>query len=683
MLSQELVRKFQIFLKYPNRSLEDFESLLGMQKRNILTDIDKINDSLVLNNFPPITFKEGKLSPLTTSEDELLQASLPRLEDYYFQDERPDLIILYILLSSDYVSISHLESFLHISRNSVLSDLKEVRTKLRPFSVELLYTRQNGYFLVGETLALKRLLERTINQTLAFSSGKWLLTYVLKELTFDDASQKITNILHTLASQYRLSFISEKSRELTYLLTFLNAKPFSPAGTIQQIYHELGDYYPFTSLLEEFYCYYPNLERENDFIITRLIGCIQGDLHHFYQEEVYLIMEEIINSVLVNTGLTLKDSLDLRKNLYSHLLPAYYRIRYDVEMVNPLKEQIKEDYASLFYLVKRSLLPLARRLKKAISDDEVAYFTIHFGSKLERPAKLEKNQLVALSVCPNGVSSSLILQSELNGLFPQIQFIEIHQLGDLAFLDASTYDLVFSTVAFQSEKPVYITQPLMGAVEKMLLKKTVCEDFNLPISNPVTVNELLDIISKHTTITDKEGLTRDLSQYIIGNHLKKELGGKGLLDLLKKEFIQQCQEVANWQEAIRLAAQPLLKENIIEERYIDGMIASVNELGAYIVLAPKVAVPHASPDKGANALGISLLKLEKPVSFDIKEEGDEEKDVQLIFALAAIDSSSHLKALQELSLILDDDQNIEAIIAAKDKKEILNIMANIIEEGDL
>ncbi|VTS39070.1 PTS system mannitol (cryptic)-specific transporter subunit IIA [Streptococcus pseudoporcinus] len=683
MLSHELVRKFQTFLKYPNRSLEDFESLLGMQKRNILIDIDKINDSLVAKKFPPITFKEGKLRPLTISEDELLQASLPHLKDYYFQDERPDLIILYVLLSSDYVSISHLEIFLHISRNSVLSDLKEVRARLLSFRVELLYTRQKGYFLAGEALALRRLLERTVNQILAFASGKWLLTYILKELAYDDTSQKITSVLETLAAQYRLSFISEKSRELSYLLTFLNTAPFSTSERVQQTYNELGDYYPFASLLEQFYYYYPNLKRENTFIITRLIGCIQGDLHHFYQEEVYLIMEDIINSVLVNTGLTLKDSPDLRENLYSHLLPAYYRIRYDVEMVNPLKEQIKEDYTSLFYLVKRSLLPLERRLEKTISDDEVAYFTIHFGSKLERPAKSEKNQLVALSVCPNGVSSSLILQSELKGLFPQIQFIEIHQLGDLAFLDASTYDLIFSTVAFQSAKPVYITQPLMGAVEKMLLKKTVCEEFNLPISNPVTVNELLDIISKHATITDKEGLTRDLSQYIIGNHLKKELGGKGLLDLLKEEFIQQCQEVATWQEAIRLAAQPLLKENIIEERYIDGMIASVNELGAYIVLAPKVAVPHAAPDKGAKALGISLLKLATPVSFDIEKEGDKERDVQLIFVLAAIDSSSHLKALQELSLILDDDENIEDIIAAKDKKEMLNIMATIIDEGDL
>lgn len=683
MLSHELIKKFQIFSKYPNRSLEDFESLLGTHKRNILADIDRINDSLEHLALPLITFEDGLLRPIAFCEQDLYQSLLPNMRDYVFQDERPDMMILYLLLEDSYISINHFEAFLRVSRNSVLTDLKLVRQKLSAFNVSLHYSRMDGYYLDGSSFALRRALEGTINQLLSFASGKYLLAYLMQDVDIEDESSNLSRLLMNLGSKYHLCFISEKRKELAYLLTFLASQPFKRYVVDHQVYREFSDSYQFSDFLEHLYWHYPQLQPENDFMTTRLIGCIQGDLHHFYNEEVYLIMGEIINSVLVNTGLTLNDSPDLRKNLYSHLLPAYYRILYDVEMINPLKEQIKKEYASLFYLVKRSLLPLERHLKKPISDDEVAYFTIHFGSNLERPVKDKESQLVALSVCPNGISSSLILQSELRQLFPQIQFIEIHQLSDLAFLDEGTYDLVFSTVSFDSSKPVYVTQPLMGDVEKLLLKKTVCEDFNLTISNPVTVNELLTIINRHATVTNKESLIRELSQYIIGNHLKKELGGKGLLEILKEEYIQQCQEVNDWQEAIRLAAQPLLKEKIIEESYIDGMIASVNELGAYIVLAPKVAVPHASPDKGVNDLGIALLQLEKPVNFDIEEEGDEDKAVQLVFVLAAVDSSSHLKALQELSLILDDDDHIEAIIAAKSKNEILDLMSHIIEEGDL
>lgn len=683
MLSNELIKKIHIFSKYPNRSLEDFESLLGIHRRYILADIDRINDSLENLELPLLTFEGDVLKPISFGEKELCQALLPSLEDYVFQDERPDLIILYLLIEDSYLCVNHFESFLRVSRNSVLSDLKLVRKKLAKFDVSVHYSRQAGYYLEGSPFSLRRALEATINHLLSLASGKYLLAYLMQEVWIKDESSSLSRLLMSLGSKHHLFFISEKRKELAYLLAFLASSPFKSYVINNKVYRESSVSYQFSDFLEHLYWHFPQLRLENDFITTRLIGCIQGDLHHFYNHEVYLIMEEIIGSVLVNTGLVLNDSPNLRKNLYSHLLPAYYRILYDVEMVNPLKQQIQEDYASLFYLVKRSLLPLERHLKKPISDDEVSYFTIHFGSNLERPIKDKEGQLVALSLCPNGVSSSLILQSELRYLFPQIQFIEIHQLSDLAFLDESTYDMIFSTVAFASSKPVYVTQPLMGDVEKMMLKKTVCEDFNLPISNPVTINELLAIINRHTTIINKESLIRELSQYIIGSYLKKDIGGKGLLEILKEDYIQQCQGVSNWQEAIRLAAQPLIKEKIIEDSYIDGMIASVNELGAYIVLAPKVAVPHAAPDQGVNDLGIALLQLENPVSFDIEEKGDQDKDVQLIFVLAAVDSTSHLKALQELSLILDDDAHIEALIAADSKQKILDLMSQIIEEGDL
>ncbi|VTS76866.1 PTS system mannitol (cryptic)-specific transporter subunit IIA [Streptococcus dysgalactiae] len=54
----------------------------------------------------------------------------------------------------------------------------------------------------------------------------------------------------------------------------------------------------------------------------------------------------------------------------------------------------------------------------------------------------------------------------------------------------------------------------------------------------------------------------------------------------------------------------------------------------------------------------------------------------MIFVLSAVDSSSHLKALQELSLILDDDEHIEQLIEAKNTDKIVNLISYMIEKGD-
>ncbi|CAM5545733.1 Ascorbate-specific PTS system EIIA component OS=Lysinibacillus sphaericus OX=1421 GN=LS41612_15885 PE=4 SV=1 [Lysinibacillus sphaericus] len=89
-----------------------------------------------------------------------------------------------------------------------------------------------------------------------------------------------------------------------------------------------------------------------------------------------------------------------------------------------------------------------------------------------------------------------------------------------------------------------------------------------------------------------------------------------LTELLQSETIQITNEVANWQDAIRIAASPLLQQNKIEKRYIQAMIDSIEHHGPYVVLTPKVAIPHARPSDGVNELSMSLLVLQKPVYLD-------------------------------------------------------------------
>ena len=143
-----------------------------------------------------------------------------------------------------------------------------------------------------------------------------------------------------------------------------------------------------------------------------------------------------------------------------------------------------------------------------------------------------------------------------------------------------------------------------------------------------------------------------------------------MTELLEKRFIQFSDASLDWQSAIALATEPLLKANFVTEEYVDAMIENVKEMGAYIVLAPKVAVPHARPEDGVQQLGISLLHLSQPVNFNLTQEYDEEREVQLIFVLAAIDNVGHLTALKQLSQILEDDEKIAALIATKDQDQL-------------
>jgi len=112
--------------------------------------------------------------------------------------------------------------------------------------------------------------------------------------------------------------------------------------------------------------------------------------------------------------------------------------------------------------------------------------------------------------------------------------------------------------------------------------------------------------------------------------------------------------------AIREAGNLLLNEKLIEKRYIDAMIDGYKEHGPYFVLAPGIAIPHARPEDGVNEASVSLLQLREPVTF-----GHETNDpVRIVFGLGATSSDEHLGLLTKLTKLLNNRENVDALIHA-------------------
>ncbi|WP_026693913.1 PTS sugar transporter subunit IIA [Peribacillus kribbensis] len=137
---------------------------------------------------------------------------------------------------------------------------------------------------------------------------------------------------------------------------------------------------------------------------------------------------------------------------------------------------------------------------------------------------------------------------------------------------------------------------------------------------------------------------------------------------LTGEMVQFIPRAKNWEEAIRMASEPLLKHGYIEAGYVDAMISNVKELGPYIVLMPRVAMPHARPEDGVRKMGISLLITEDAVLF----EGG--KSANAFFVVAAEDATSHLTLLQEISDLLSDEEKITKLLGAGTYEDLLNLL---------
>lgn len=127
------------------------------------------------------------------------------------------------------------------------------------------------------------------------------------------------------------------------------------------------------------------------------------------------------------------------------------------------------------------------------------------------------------------------------------------------------------------------------------------------------------------------------------------------------------------EHAIRLAGRLLVDGGLATEKYVEAMVTAYRELGPYIVLAPKIAMPHARPEHGALSEGIAVLRLASPLRF-----GHPENDpVSVVIPLVGVDADAHIAVLRKLSTVLIDPAAVATILESEDPAEIISLFATL------
>ncbi|MDF7639249.1 PTS sugar transporter subunit IIA [Lactobacillus sp. ESL0791] len=136
--------------------------------------------------------------------------------------------------------------------------------------------------------------------------------------------------------------------------------------------------------------------------------------------------------------------------------------------------------------------------------------------------------------------------------------------------------------------------------------------------------------------------------------------------IFDEQNVQVVDSIANWQEAVKLASEPLIANQSISEKYITNMIKSVGDNGPYMVLADYFALMHARPGEGVNKMSMSLLVTHEAVDLA-------GKPVKIFLIMAATDNASHLESLQKVMTIFMDQDDFQTILTGK-KDKIISIL---------
>jgi PTS system ascorbate-specific IIA component len=152
---------------------------------------------------------------------------------------------------------------------------------------------------------------------------------------------------------------------------------------------------------------------------------------------------------------------------------------------------------------------------------------------------------------------------------------------------------------------------------------------------------------------------RELAESTLEIDLLRALGDRVLVGASARD----------WVEAVRLAGELLVRDGVVEERYVEAMVRVTEELGPYAVIAPGVAMPHARPEDGAREVGLSLVVLREGVNF-----GSPNDPVYVVIGFAAKDKTSHLRVLQQLAEFLSEPDVVEELKRIRSEGELRTLL---------
>lgn len=669
----------------------------NISRRTIYYDIEKINGWLKEHKLSSVQYVRSAGFFLKEDTAHQLPEQLGNLKIWHYEfspKERKALLSIYLMSRSSPLYLEDLMKKVRVSRNTVIEDLKGLKDEMFRFHLELVFDRKEGYIISGKEDDKRKAIAFYLQHVFTEQSWQTVLSQIPVILNDNDESHELFNlekiravrfIISSIEQELNLQFTDEFIHHFVFrLLLFVRrlaqGKKIQIDSVEKEILKDTKEYLAAIKIGQQLATlFHLNFPDDEVFYITKhLLGSriqFSEDLFlHNSSNEIQMLKQVVLN--MVNDFQTyacviFENRHEIEKNLLLHVKPAFYRIKYGLEIETEVTDSIKEKYKDVFQLTKKVIVHLEEAVGKEVIDHEVALIAMHFGGWMERIGVKLADRKNALLVCTTGVGTSQLLLHQLEGLFSTVDILGCVSKRDYG-KNLYDVDFIISTIPLEEKnKPVFVVSPILTEAEKEALLQKVNALVNAKPQQRTSIDAVMAIVQKYAKVVDEESLQRELKTYLY-QPINANLGlmKPNLEDVLILDHIQAEKSVQDWKEAIRLAAQPLVQNGTVTNEYVRAMIDSLVKMGPYVVVSPKVAIPHARPEDGVKRLGMSMLRLEQGVPFS--DQGTHE--VQLVIVLAAIDGEMHLKALSQLTNMLSDKAVKEELLSKTSKESIYELI---------
>lgn len=649
-------------------------------------------DQYLNDNDIKLDVKKGMGIKLDISEEKRRELTPELTKDkksYLSISERKIIIICELLNADESIKSYYFSSILKVSLGTITRDLDEVEDWLKQNGLKLNRFRGNGLFIKGPETSYRSSITNILISNIDDKNNYYYSMDFMSQDLFKDSLNEFTktklaeiidqdivigmkkvvddfdkNLKELLVDEAYFKFIIF----LSLIIQRKDKEVVIDEGKILRI-ESIKQYDYITKLVKEIEKNYNILISKSD-IYTITVNFVTSRIRTTISEkngnpmndfDLLKITFEIILNIQKDLNIRLDYDNDLFNRLMTHIKLLISRAYMDIKVNNKFLDEVKEDYKELFKIVKKNVAFLSEIIDKEISDEEVAYITIHIAGTLA--AADNKSKLIrAVVVCMSGIGTSKILVEKLKQQNNNIEVISIMSISEVNEVELfkQGIDLIISSINIETLViPTVVVNPFIKEDDRLNLYK---------IANQIA--EKKNIISPSDDFREKKLLKDNLN----------EISTEDITYYLK--LITRIINDFYFEEDIVLDTKPKLIEHVSKQisnssrnqKSILDKLIKREQAGSTVVDDTGIILLHCKLDDNLK-LGLARLNEIIDVSlFDSKEE----ISTALIMLVPENADDKILKIFSRISKELIENNDFTDILTNGTKEEVLKRISKIL-----
>lgn len=618
-------------------SLADLTESFQVSERTIRNEVKYLNEDGIKNGFRIQTLR-GQGYQLQIENKPLFTDYLKKqTASFDTQSVSQRLLYLELLLfqQQDFITIDQLASQLQVSRSTIQQDLKRVDTFLHTYGLLLKRKAHYGVQIVGpekkHRAALAKLLNTSseqLSQTEAYRSFRKTLDI-----------QALTLFIKERVTHYQIYISDVALRNMVdhvCILAFrVSQKNYiRMTGPLEKnpIYTALSK--DIAAFIEAQY-HLDVPEAEQDFLAEHLIGKVTVDT---ISKEEKMRLQAKINDAMTaidqQYGTTFQPDEELQNALLLHIYPLMLRLHYNLQLDNPIIEDLYTRYANVFNISISFVQYLQDNEDFIITKDEIGYVAMYFAASLEKERNQKFRMYKKIGVlCSSGAGAAYLLKMKLESAFTNAEIVtfSMYELDKLRNSDCDVVITTFPLTIDDLDIPVIETALLPGDQELARLKDTLAFSAETQTSPATDAEPLLSYFAEECfTIT----------------------------------------EANNYLDILKTRCHFLMEAGYAPPTFLDDVLERENKMTT--IYQNSIAGPHPI-QMGARKECIDVIILKQPAYYM-------DKKVRLIFLLNL--DKGHLFIHKEVSRlmirIMENDTVRKQLLACKNYAEFISILKSIL-----